>query len=354
MELDQILNAARKFNASDIHIVAGLPPALRVGGEIIMAKSEVLTRENIKSIVYSIINDAQKNVLEKDLQLCFSTNNDTFGRFRTSVYFRDGCPEMAIRLCGEAILSKEELALPKVITELVKKPSGLLLITGPTGVGKTTTMNYMIDQINSERRCKIVTIEDPIEFVHHHKRAIVIQQELYADVHSFSSALIHVLRQDPDVISIGEMRNYETISTALTAAETGHLVIATLHTPDVSQTVERIIGVFPPSQQGQVLIQLANSLQGVISQQLMPTIDRKKRILASEVLVCNTAVRNVIRNNECYKIYSILETSGHLGMQTMDSSLQKLYEEGLISYDSLLSKCAHPDEIRKKYNKRSV
>ena len=354
MKFDKLLEAARKHNASDMHLVVGLPPALRVSGEIIMARGHELTPATIEGLVEEILNNEQKKTLKATMQLCFSMNHETFGRFRISIYFRSGHPEMAVRVCNDRIKNKQELSLPKEIDQFLTKPSGLILITGPTGVGKTTTMNYMIDFINSSRRCKIVTIEDPVEFQHQHKNAIVIQQELYTDVTSFPDALVHVLRQDPDVIAIGEMRNFETISTALTAAETGHLVIATLHTPDVAQTMERIIGVYPPAQQGQVLIQLGNSLQGVISQQLVQTVDQKNRVLAYELLICTTAARNVIRQNECYKLMNIIETGSTHGMKTMDHSLMELYEKGMISYDAMLSRCSRPEEVRKKYNKNNV
>ena len=284
MNFEKLIEAAIKLNASDIHIVAGLPPALRVSGDIIMAKSEPLTRDEIREMVYALINEKQKEVLEEKFQLCFSINKNDNERVRVTVYMRAGSPELAIRLCNKNMKSRNELSLPEIIDKYINKHSGLILITGPTGVGKTTTMNYLIDRINSECRCKIVTIEDPVEYIHPHKKAIVIQQELYADVTSFSSALVHVLRQDPDVICVGEMRDYETISTALTAAETGHLVVATLHTPDVCQTIERIISVFPPAQQPQVIVQLANCVQLIIAQQLIPTVNRKSRVLATEVL----------------------------------------------------------------------
>jgi len=353
MDIASLLKAARTYNASDIHVIAGLAPALRVNGEILLAQMDALTTDEIAESLDTILNDEQKDALKKNLQLCFSVCSE-YGRFRVSIYFRNARPEMAIRMCSEHVASRKELALPSELDEMINRPSGLILLTGPTGVGKTTTMNYMIDKINCSRRCKIVTIEDPIEFVHEHKNAIIVQQELHTDVLSFSAALVHVLRQDPDVICIGEMRDYETISTALTAAETGHLVIATLHTPDACQTVERIIGVFPPSQQNQVVLQLANSLVGIFSQQLLTTVDKKARVLAYELLQCTPAVRHIIRENESHKLYTILETNQKLGMRTMDWSLSELYEKGLISYDMLLSKAAHPDDLRKKYNKSGV
>lgn len=352
--LRKILQASREHSASDIHLVAGLAPAIRVNGDIFMAKSDAISSEKLSRIVNETLNDEQKKQLKKELQICFSLSDDEFGRFRISVYHRGGGPELAIRMCSQDIKTRDELALPQELDGLLNKTAGLILITGPTGVGKTTTMSYMIDQINCDRRCKIVTIEDPVEYVHHHKNAIVIQQEVHTDVISFSKALVHVLRQDPDVIAIGEMRDLETISTALTAAETGHLVIATLHTPNVSQTVERVISVFPPGHQSQIMVQLADSLQGVISQQLIQTVDKSRRVLAYELLICNGAVRNVIRNNECYKLRNILTTSSSVGMRSMDMSLAELYEQGLISYEAMLSRATHPEDMRKKYNPASV
>jgi twitching motility protein PilT len=264
---------------------------------------------------------------------------------RLTFYKRNGHPEMSIRFCGERIATREELGLPLKIDEMARRPNGLFLITGPTGAGKTTTLNYMVDLINSERRCKIVTIEDPIEFVHENKRAIVIQQELLTDVRSFNRALIHVLRQDPDVIVVGEMRDYETISTALTAAETGHLVLATMHSPNVSHALERILGVFDGNAQRQIILQLANALQGIIAQDLLPAADRTRRVLAYELIVASGAVRNLIRENQVHQLENTIQTGRKEGMVLMDNCLYDLYCKCLITYDTALSRARHPDHI---------
>jgi twitching motility protein PilT len=240
----------------------------------------------------------------------------------------------------------DELGLPPIVAELTRKPTGLILITGPTGSGKTTTFNSMIDLINRDRRAKIITVEDPIEFVHPNKRSIVVQQEVHTDTHSFGKALIHILRQDPNVIGVGEMRDLETISTALTAAETGHLVISTLHTPDAPQTVERIIDVFPSQQQTQVRMMLASSLVAVVSQALLPRVDIEGRILACEIMVCDQAVRNIIRENKLQLLYNVIVTGQAHGMQTMDLSLKNLYQRGIITYDTAATMSKNPEELR--------
>lgn len=352
--LENILYSARRYSASDIHLIAGLPPTWRVNGEILVADAEPFSEVELHDMIFEQLNEEQKGVLHEKMALCYSRSIKDLGRFRITIYYRNGSPEMAIRTCSDQILTRTQLGLPATVDQLLEKPSGLILVTGPTGSGKTTTLNYMIDSINSSRKCKIITIEDPIEYVHYHKKSLVVQQELYTDVTTFNAGLVHILRQDPDVIGIGEMRNYDTIATALTAAETGHLVIATLHTSSVTQTVERIVDVFPPEQQPQISLQLANSIQGIITQQLLPTIDKKLRVLAYEMIVIDNAARNIIRGNESYKLYSLLETGSKRGTVTMDSSLCALYEKGLISYDTMLSKATHADSIRHKYNRSEV
>ena len=348
-EMARILKLARKADASDIHIVAGLPPTFRIQGEIILANAAPLGREDTLRVAYGMLNDEQRKTFERDWQLCCSIFDDTYGRFRVSVYYHSGNPELAIRLCTEEIKSRDELRLPEVVEEFARYPTGLVLITGPTGSGKTTTLNFMIDLINSDRRCKIITIEDPIEYVHERKKAVIVQQELYTDVKSFSGGLIHVLRQDPDVICVGEMRDYETISTALTAAETGHLVIATLHTPNSLQTMERIVAVFPSAQQQQVVVQLANCLRGILAQRLVPSADKMRRILASEVLIVNTAARNHIRDQSFHQLVSIMQMGRREGMRPMDQCLTELYEAGEITYDTALTNSSDPTLFRKKY-----
>ncbi|MEN6332664.1 MAG: PilT/PilU family type 4a pilus ATPase, partial [Phycisphaerales bacterium] len=290
-DIQQILALARRESASDIHIVAGLPPTFRINGEIILSNKPPLQREQTRDLCYSLLNEEQQKAFERDWQLCCSIFDPKLGRFRVSIYYHAGSPEMAIRPVTDHIQTREELRLPPQIEDLSRLSSGLVLLTGPTGSGKTTTLNYLIDLINSERRCKIIAIEDPVEFVHTQKKAIIVQQELHTDVKSFSSALVHVLRQNPDVICVGEMRDLETTETALIAAETGHLVIATCHTPNTMQTVERIVSIFPHEKQGQIYAQLASSLQGILAHRLVPSVGKKERKLATELLLVNHAVR---------------------------------------------------------------
>jgi twitching motility protein PilT len=346
--LDSLLHHACEIEASDLHIIAGVPPAYRVNGDILFADMGAMSQDLAVSMAYSLLNDEQRATFEREWELCISLLHSTAGRIRVTFYRRNGQPEMSIRFCGERIPSREELGLPPKVDELALKPNGLVLITGPTGSGKTTTLNYLIDVINNERRCKIVTVEDPIEYVHQNKRAIIVQQEVLSDTHSFNRALIHVLRQDPDVIVVGEMRDHEAISAALTAAETGHLVLATMHSPNVMHAFERIMGVFEGSMQRQIIMQLANSLQGVVAQDLLPSVDRSRRILAYELLVANNAVRNLIRENNKHMLETTMQTSGKDGMVLMDTCLYDLYCRCLISYDTALSRARHPDRIAKR------
>lgn len=342
---DRLLAGAADFDASDLHLIAGVPPAFRVNGEIVLADEDALTQEELTEMAGGLLNEQQKKKLELEWELCISLVHSAAGRVRVTLYRRNGHPEMSVRFCGSRIATREELGLPEKIDDLARKPNGLVLITGPTGAGKTTTLNYMIDVINNERRCKIVTIEDPIEFVHENKRAIVVQQEVLTDVRSFDRALIHVLRQDPDVIVVGEMRDYEAISTALTAAETGHLVLATMHSPNVGHALERIVGVFEGSAQRQIILQLSNALQGVISQDLLPSADRSRRVLAYELLVTSGAVRNLIRENQLHQLENVIQTGRKEGMVLMDNCLYDLYCKCLISYDAVLSRAHHPERI---------
>lgn len=342
---DRLLATAAEVDASDLHLVSGVPPGFRVNGEIILADADSLAEEEITAIANSLLNDQQKAKFEQEWELCISLLHPRAGRVRATFYRRNGHPEMSIRFCGERIPTREELGLPERLEDLARKPNGLVLVTGPTGAGKTTTLNYMVDLINSERRCKIVTIEDPIEFVHQNRRAIVVQQEVLSDVHSFNRALVHVLRQDPDVIVVGEMRDHEAISTALTAAETGHLVLATMHSPNVFQALERIVGVFEGSAQRQTILQLSNSLQGIIAQELLPAADRTRRVLAYELVVANGAIRNMIRENQLHQLENALQMGKKDGMMLMDNCLYELYCRCLITYDTALSRARHPDRI---------
>jgi len=344
--LEQILKGARKRGASVVHLVRGVAPVLRINGDIVVAQGAPLDDQSLRSLVEQILPPKQRAVLEEKWQLCFSRHWEGLGRFRTSIYYHAGCPELSIRLCETVIRSAEELHLPRIIEDLTQLPNGLILVTGPTGTGKTTTLNYMIDTINRHRRAKIVTIEDPVEYVHENQRSIIIQQEVQTDVHSFREALIHVLRQDPDVIVIGEMRDLETIETVLVAAETGHLVLATLHTPDTVQTIQRIYSVFPADQQNAIIVQLATTLQAVIAQKLLPRSNGKERVLACEILVATPAIRKHIREREEHHIYSEIQTGRKHQMQTMDGVLLDLYQRGEITYDIALSHAREPAYIR--------
>ncbi len=345
---DELISAAIEQEASDLHLIVGVPPAFRINGEIILADEDALSIEDLAGMAYSLLNADQREQFDREWELCISLPHESAGRIRVTLYRRNATPEMSIRFCGQRVPSLEELGLPPKIDELARKPNGLMLITGPTGAGKTTTLNYMVDLINSERRCKIVTIEDPIEHIHQNKKAIIVQQEVLTDTHSFNRALIHVLRQDPDVIVVGEMRDHEAISAALTAAETGHLVLATLHSPSVSHAFERITGVFEGAAQRQIVMQLANSLQGIIAQELLPSADRSRRVLAYELLVANSAIRNLIRENNKHMLETVIQTGGKEGMILMDACLYDLYCRCLISYDTALSRARNPDRIIKR------
>jgi len=345
--LEKFLNSVNEIDASDLHLVAGVPPAFRVNGEIILADEDALTEEDITAMADSLLNEQQRAKFDQDWELCISLLHSVAGRVRVTFYRRNGHTELSLRFCGDRVASREELGLPAQLDELARRPNGLVLITGPTGAGKTTTLNYLVDLINSERRCKIVTIEDPIEFVHQNKRAIVVQQEVLTDVRSFNRALIHVLRQDPDVIVVGEMRDHEAILTALTAAETGHLVLATMHSPNTAHALERIVGVFEGNVQRQIILQLANALQGIISQDLLPAADRRRRVLAYELLIANNAVRNLIRDGQLHHMENTIQTSRKDGMILMDNCLYDLYCKCLITYDTAMSRARNPERIQK-------
>jgi twitching motility protein PilT len=347
IRLEKFLNSVNDIDASDLHLIAGVPPAFRVNGEIILADEDALTEEDIAKMMNGLLNEQQRAKFEQDWELCISLLHSAAGRVRVTFYRRDGHPEMSLRFCGDRIASRQELGLPQQIDELARRPNGLVLITGPTGAGKTTTLNYLVDLINSERRCKIVTIEDPVEFVHQNKRAIVVQQEVLTDVRSFNRALIHVLRQDPDVIVVGEIRDHEAILTALTAAETGHLVLATMHSPNTAHALERIVGVFEGNMQRQIVLQLANALQGIISQELLPAADRTRRVLAYELLIANNAVRNLIRDGQLHHMENTIQTSRKDGMVLMDNCLYDLYCKCLITYDTAMSRARNPERIRR-------
>ncbi|MGH7939755.1 MAG: type IV pilus twitching motility protein PilT [Limisphaerales bacterium] len=345
--LEKFLNSVNQIDASDLHLIAGVPPAFRVNGEIILADEDALTEEDITAMADSLLNEQQRAKFDQDWELCISLLHSAAGRVRVTFYRREGHPEMSLRFCGDRVATREELGLPQQLEDLARRPNGLVLITGPTGAGKTTTLNYLVDLINSERRCKIVTIEDPIEFVHQNKRAIVVQQEVLSDVRSFNRALIHVLRQDPDVIVVGEIRDHEAILTALTAAETGHLVLATMHSPNSAHALERIVGVFEGNMQRQIVLQLANALQGIIAQDLLPAADRSRRVLAYELMIATNAVRNLIRDGQLHHMENTIQTSRKEGMVLMDNCLYDLYCKCLITYDTAMSRARNPERIRR-------
>jgi len=350
MSLDfaSVLGRMVEVRASDVHLSPGFPPAIRSRGRITpLDDYSVLTPQDTREIVYSILNDSQRKTFENNLQLDFAYAIPGVARFRVNCFFQRGAISAAFRLIPTEIQSLESLGLPQVLEEFCRKPRGFVLMTGPTGSGKSTSLASMIDLINSEREEHILTIEDPIEFLHTHKKCIVNQREIGADAIDFAGALKSALREDPDVILVGEMRDLETISTALTAAETGHLVFATLHTQSTAQTVDRIIDVFPPHQQQQVRMQLSIALQGIVTQQLLPTADGSARVCATEVLVPTPAVRNLIREGKTHQIYSAIQTSASVGMQTMDSHLAQLVRMGKITPSLASQRSMVPEELKR-------
>jgi len=348
MDFAAVLTKMVEARASDVHLTPGFPPAIRVRGRIAAIDDYApLTPQETREVVYSLLNDAQRKKFENNLQLDFAYAIPGVARFRVNCFFQRGAVSAAFRLIPEEILSLEQLGLPSVLEEFCRKPRGFVLVTGPTGSGKSTSLASMIDLINGEREEHILTIEDPIEFLHSHKKCIVNQREVGSDAVDFGGALKSALREDPDVILVGEMRDLETISTALTAAETGHLVFATLHTQSTSQTVDRIIDVFPPHQQQQVRLQLSIALQGIVTQQLLPTADGSSRVAGCEVLVPTPAVRNLIREGKTHQIYSAIQTSGSIGMQTMDSHLVQLVRMGKITRSLAEQRASVPEELKR-------
>ena len=334
----ELFELAFQRQASDIHITEDAPPVLRIYGALHPTSYPPLSRADTKRLIYSVLTDKQKSQFERELELDMSIDVHGLGRFRVNVHQQRGSVEAAMRLVPSRIPSLQDLGLPPVVAELARKPNGLVLVTGPTGMGKTTTLASMVDLINREQSALIVVIEDPTEYVHQNHRSIIKHREVYADTKSFNTALVRALRQDPNVIVVGEMRDLETISTALTAAETGHLVLATLHTPDAAQTMDRILDVFPPHQQAQIKVQLSDCLQGVISQQLLPKKDGTGRVLAYEIMVATPAVRNLIREHKTEQPLTVLQTGAAHGMCTMDSRIKELYDTKVISYEVAMSR----------------
>ncbi len=335
-QVQSLLKFASERGASDLHLIPGAPPVLRINGQVSPLNLTGNVLADTEELAKSLLSQEQLAELHAQRHLGFSFFLPELGRFRVEAFFNMGRIGVAIRLSTLGMPSLEELGTPPVLETICRHPNGLILVTGPTGAGKTTTLTAMVDFINRERACKIVTIEDPIEYVHKNKRSIIVQQELHSDTPSFSTALIHVLRQDPDVVVVGEMRSLDTIQTAITAAETGHLVMATLHTVNAAQTVDRIIDVFPAHQQTQIRVQLAACLQAIVSQRLLPNVDGTGRVLAYEVLLNTPAVKNIVREQKVQQLQSTMQAAGQMGMCTMDACVVRLYHEGVITYDTAM------------------
>ncbi len=345
VSLRDLLTEMSEKNASDLHLTAGVPPQFRVDGVLVSGSHEPLTPEMCEKLVYSILRDDQKKKFENDKELDLSFGIKNLARFRANVFSQRGVTTAAIRMIPYEIMPLSSLGLPKVAHEFAEQKNGLVLVTGPTGSGKSTTLAAMIDKINQDRSCHIITIEDPIEYVHQHKQSIINQRELGADTNSFVEALKYVLRQDPDVILIGEMRDLETIQAALTIAETGHLVFATLHTNSTYESINRIVDVFPTNQQKQVLSQLAFVLRGVLTQQLIKRRGGEGRVNISEILVCTPAMNALIREGKTHQIYSLMQAGQKYGMQTMNQGLFHAYQDRKITLDEALSRTPNIGEL---------
>ena len=334
LRIEILLEEIVRKNASDLHLHVGLPPMMRLDGALTpIAGYQKLNAEEVETLVFAILDEDQRRILLKDKEFDFSFAFGDLGRFRVNAFLERGNLAASLRLIPNQIKTIAELGLPPVIQNFAEFPRGLVLITGPTGSGKSTTLAALVDKINSEKAQHIITIEDPIEFTHKSKRSAVVQREVHYDTYSFSAALRSALRQDPDIVLIGEMRDSETISAAITIAETGHLVFATLHTNSAAQSIDRMIDVFPPHQQPQVRSQLANVLQGICAQRLIPAIGGG-RVVSAEVLVANPAVRNIIREGKTHQLDAVIQTGADQGMQTMDRTLVKLVQTGVITYDN--------------------
>lgn len=347
MDLADILLEVLERKASDLHLTVGRPPMIRQTGHLVALDSPPLKPTDTRELVYSILTQEQRQRLETDWELDFSYSVPGRARFRVNAFFQRNSLGAAFRLIPVEIKTVDELALPKVLHTFAQKPRGFILITGPTGSGKSTTLAAVIDEINETRQDHIMTIEDPIEFLHRHKKCVINQREVGADTKSFSRALKSVLRQDPDIILIGEMRDLETIQTALTAAETGHLVFATLHTQDCPQTIDRMIDVFPPHQQEQIRVQIASTIQGIVTQQLLPTRDGRGRCVACEILVPTPAVRNLVREGKTHQIYTVMQTGTKHGMQTMDIALADLVRRKIITRELAEQRSSNPEDLNR-------
>ena len=347
IELQKLLEVVIERRASDLHITTGSPPQFRIDGKLVALDSAPLNAVDTKRICYSVLTDAQRHKFEEENELDFSFGIKGLSRFRGNIFMQRGALAGAFRAISFDILNFSELGIPAIVTELIKKPKGLVLVTGPTGTGKSTTLAAMIDKINNEKSAHIITVEDPIEFLHRHKKCIVNQREVNSDTKTFGAALRHILRQDPDIILIGEMRDLETIEAALVTAETGHLTFATLHTNSCVETINRIIDVFPPHQQQQIRVQLSFVLEGVMAQQLIPKAAGNGRVMAMEIMIPNPAIRNLIREDKLQQIYSQMQVGQtKFGMQTMNQSLLSLFERHLITLDDALERSHNQEELR--------
>ncbi|MGI5816662.1 MAG: type IV pilus twitching motility protein PilT [Armatimonadota bacterium] len=347
VHIDELLELVVEHNASDLHISDGLPPVLRIDGELKKTRYETVDPDVAQRMIYDILTDDQVQRFETDLELDCSYAFQDIARFRVNVYRDRGTVASALRLIPRKIPTVEELNLPPIVSDLARRVRGLILVTGPTGSGKSTTLASMINQINHERAEHIITIEDPIEYLHTHNKSVINQRELGQDTHSFNNALRASLREDPDVILVGEMRDLETIQLAVTCAETGHLVMATLHTNSAAESVDRMIDVFPPAQQDQIRIQISNNLQAIMSQQLMRRAGQPGRIAAIEVMIASSAIRNLIREGKTHQITSHIQTSSSSGMQTMDQALRDLYHASMITYEDAMRRAQNPIELEK-------
>lgn len=345
--MDDLLRTTVERGASDLHLTVGLPPVLRINGKLVPTEYPRLAPEESKRLIYSILNDKQKEKFEKNWELDCSHGVRGFGRFRVNVYRQRGVVGACLRAISSTVATRDELNLPKVIEDVVHKPHGLILVTGATGAGKSTTLACMIDNVNREKTYHIITIEDPIEYIHPHKKSMINQREVGQDTLSWGNALRGSLREDPDVILVGEMRDQDTIAGTLTAAETGHLVFSTLHTSDAAQTVDRIVDVFPPHHQQQIRVQLSSVLEAVFSQQLIPHASGVGRVPAIEVLIATPALRNLIREGKTHQIYNAIQTGSKHGMQTMEQSLLELVQKKMITAEEALHCTMHPEDLRR-------
>lgn len=352
MAIEDLLKELVRRNGSDLHISNALPPVMRIDGQLVRAESNPLNPDEVEALLFPMLSNEQRRHLEQDWELDFSYGIDDIGRFRVNIYKDKGYYAAAFRTISSTAPKLEDLGLPEIVKKIAEKPRGLVLVTGPTGSGKSTTLAAMIDYINRTRAEHILTIEDPVEFVHTSKKSIIHQRELGADTRSFANALRSALREDPDIILVGEMRDHETIALALTAAETGHLVFGTLHTSSASQTIDRIIDVFPEGQQQQIRVQLANSLVAVFSQTLLqklqPDGTKKGRVMAQEIMVVTPAIANLIREAKAAQIYSTIQTSQGVGMETLEMALAKLFKAKLITLEDALAKSSRPDELKRQ------